>query len=266
MDEPYLITLEFKGPVDADGHIQLGDLVHFLQAMLNTVRQADREATGGHSVQVRIVGLSHASPYVVTAQLLASDPKRDEREKVMTGIGRVRNLIERPEEKPDVPYSVLEAFEDLTAQIGKAVPDATLTVGNNVIPLSPALRQQISLALAPVTSAIGSIEGRLESINIHGGANVFNIYPTIGPSKVKCRFPKRMEEEATTAVGKHVRVHGITRYRSGARFPNEVDVTHIEALKPNDELPTLGSLHGACPDDSREPSEDAVRRARNGWT
>jgi hypothetical protein len=266
MDDDFRITLEFPGSPDEDGHVQLGAFVNFLQTLLNAVRQADKAATGGQSVKVRIVELSHNSPYAVAAELLPADPKHDDRARVMQGVRYLRRVIDEPEQEAEVVlYPMLEAFEDLTAQLGKVVPDATLRVGDDVIPLSPALHERIGKMLAPVMSAIGSVEGRLEYINIHGGANVFNVYPTIGPTKVKCHFSKELEEEATGAVGRVIRVHGITRYRAGARFPNEVDATSILVLRPEKDLPLLADLRGTSQVPSGEPSEEVVRRIRNGW-
>lgn len=44
-------------------------------------------------------------------------------------------------------------------------------------------------ALAVEEECEGAIEGMLEQINLHHGANVFYIYPEIGPRKISCHFP-----------------------------------------------------------------------------
>ena len=112
----------------------------------------------------------------------------------------------------------------------------------------------------------GSIEGMLEQINLHDGANIFHIYPDVGPRKVTCHFPARLIDDAVAAVGRRVEIFGTLKYRAGASFPHQVSVTDIEAYPPEDELPDWDDIRGRAPDATGDLSSEAfVRELRDGW-
>lgn len=71
---------------------------------------------------------------------------------------------------------------------------------------------------------------------------------------------------ALFAVGRRVEVFGTLKYRRGASFPYQIDVTNIEAFPPEDELPDWNDLRGRAPGATGALSSEAfVRELRNGW-
>ena len=112
----------------------------------------------------------------------------------------------------------------------------------------------------------GVIEGDLEQINVHEGANTFHIYPAVGPKKITCRFPNKLYEDAVAAVGKRVEVYGILRFRPGASYPHQIALTDIEIFPPESELPAWDDLRGRAPNATGGLSSEAfVRELRDGW-
>jgi len=110
----------------------------------------------------------------------------------------------------------------------------------------------------------GSISGRVEYINFHGRSHVFNIYPSVGPTKIKCTFPKRLRGTAIDAVNKYVTVLGKIKYKARTQFPLEIDVDEIKIRKHNKIFPKLADLKGIEPDMTGDLSaEDFVRKMRD---
>ena len=128
------------------------------------------------------------------------------------------------------------------------------------------LYSRVDTALAVDEECEGSIEGMLEQINLHLGANTFHIYPDVGPRKVTCHFPTKLYDDAVSAVGRRVEVSGTLRYRARGEFPHQIAVTQIEVFPPVSELPDWDDLRGRAPDATGGLStEEFVRELRDGW-
>jgi hypothetical protein len=161
---------------------------------------------------------------------------------------------------------LLEDIRALARPVGKTVKNTTLLFNGHTFDLSPKVQNEVDKALAVDDECEGSIEGMLEQINIHDGANTFHIYPSIGPRKLTCNFPSKLYDEAVSAVGRRVEVTGTLRYRFGASKPHQIVVSQIEIFPPDSELPSWDDLRGRAPGATDELSSEAfVRELRNGW-
>jgi len=104
----------------------------------------------------------------------------------------------------------------------------------------------------------------LEAINVHDGANVFRIFPDVGPSRVTCHFPSLLERDAVQAIRRFVEVTGILRYKAAADYPHEIEVRALEVLPLEEDLPSLEDLRGSAPDCTGHLlSEEFVRGLRD---
>ena len=117
--------------------------------------------------------------------------------------GEVPDFLDRP---------ILQDMRNLAAPIGGKIGGARLRVGEVVIDLSETFAKRIELSLAGEEIAFGSVEGRLEQINIHEGANNFSIYPDFGAAKVQCHFGSDLLDKAVSAVNQIVSVSGRLKY------------------------------------------------------
>lgn len=102
--------------------------------------------------------------------------------------------------------------------------------------------------LLPVRShALGSVEGRVEMINIHGGSR-FVVYEAHTLRAITCKFDRQNGLESVRgALGKRVNVSGIVH--SNARGePLRMDVEDIRILRDRDKLPSIESIAGIDPD------------------
>jgi hypothetical protein len=149
---------------------------------------------------------------------------------------------------------------------GSTVKNTTLVFNDHRFDLTPKVVVKVDEALAVDEECEGAIEGKLEQINLHHGANVFYIYPEFGPRKLSCHFPAKLYDDAVAAVGRRVEVFGTLHYRAGATFPHQIAVTAIEIFPPDSELPDWDDLRGRAPDCTGDLSSEAfVRELRDGW-
>jgi hypothetical protein len=261
------ITLIIEGLPEDEGQVRLGAFLSQLQNLSATVTKLDREAHDGKTATYfRIAELSYKSParVVLEPQALPKQPYIGRA--IIEGLGRVTTALENGSDLSGIDADLLEDIRGLARPVGKSVKSVTLMFNDHSFDLTPTIASKVETALAVDEECEGAIEGMLEQINLHLGANVFYIYPIVGPRKLTCHFPARLFDEAVSAVGKRVEVFGTLHYRSGATFPHQVAVTHVEALPPDSELPDWDDLRGRAPDITGNLSSEAfVRELRDGW-
>jgi len=110
----------------------------------------------------------------------------------------------------------------------------------------------------------GFVRGKLEAINLHDSANVFTIYPRVGPSKIACHFPTALLDDAIHALNHSVEVHGVLSYRDQEPFPYSVEVARITDLELDvEEPPAFEDLLGCAPGlADGVPAEDWIATRR----
>lgn len=117
-------------------------------------------------------------------------------------------------------------------------------------------------------AVINTIDGKLEQINIHNGANTFRIYAS-SPAvfSVRCRFPQDLLGKVQKSLGEFVSVSGECLYRPGAPFPHRIEVHEMHVLPPSEKLPSLEDLYGIAPEATGDKTtEEFVKESRNAWS
>jgi hypothetical protein len=181
-------------------------------------------------------------------------------------LARVTAALENGTDLSGPDTDLLEDIRGLTKPVGVTVKSAALVFADRTFDLTQKVTSKVDNALAVHDECDGSIEGMLEQINLHHGANVFHIYPEVGPRKITCNFPMRLYDEAVAAVGRRVEIAGTLHYRLGASYPHQIAVSHIEAFPPESELPDWDDLRGRAPGATGDLSSEAfVRGLRDGW-
>jgi hypothetical protein len=259
------ITLELVGLPTIDGRIRLSDLLGALQQFRTALGQADIVASGARTADLRVVALSYSSPAQITVETVPYDRTNDRTEAITeTFFAASRHEIRAPESENS--RLLVNAFESLAGMVGKGVAAARLKNGTHRVELNQEFKLEAQKAISPQRTVHGSVRGRLEAINFHGGANTFWIYPFVGPKKVVCRFAEELSDKALASVKQRAIVKGSLHYKEGARFPHAIDVTDLDLLPPDSVLPTLSQLRGIAPDATGDlSSEDFIRQLRDGW-
>lgn len=261
------ITLIIEGLPEDDGQVRLDALMVQLQNLSATIAKLDRDANDGkQATYYRIAEMSYRSPMrvVLAPQALPKQPYIGT--SIIESLGRVVTAIETEADLSGLDADLLQDIRGLARPVGKTVANVTLVFNDHRFDITPRVAIKVDEALAVDEECEGGIEGTLEQINLHQGANIFHIYPEVGPKRVACRFPSRLYDDAISAIGRRVEIFGTLRYRSGATFPHEIAVSHIEAYPPEDDLPDWEDLRGRAPDATGDLSSEAfVRELRDGW-
>ena len=261
------ITLIIEGLPEDDGRVRFNAFMTQLQSLSAALGRIDREANAGHPASYfSIAELSYSSPIrvVLEPQPLPRQPYVGRM--LLENLNRIADALTNGGDLAPIDADLLEEFERLAKPVGKRVKTAALLFNDRELVLDQKIVKQIDDALAIADECDGGVEGMLEQINIHHGANTFHVYPEIGPKKVTCHFPNRLYDDAVSAVGRRVEVFGTLRYRAGADFPHQIAVSQIEVFPPEYELPDWDDLRGRAPDALGGLSSEAfVRELRDGW-
>jgi hypothetical protein len=261
------ITLIVEGLPEEDGRVRLGVFMSQLQSLSATLAKLDRDSNNGKAaLYYRITELSYSSPVRVVIEPRPLPNQPDTGQAVIQSLERVAAALQNGSDLSGLDADLLEDIRALARPVGKTVKNTTLVFNGHALDLTPRITSKVDQALAVDDECEGAIEGMLEQINIHLGANTFHIYPAVGPRKVTCHFPARLYDDAVSAVGKRVEVFGTLRYRIGATYPHQIAVSAIEAFPPESELPNWEDLRGRAPEATGELSSEAfVRGLRSGW-
>ena len=268
MAEDDRITLIIEGLPEDEGQVRLGVFMSQLQHLSATIAKLDREENDGKpATYFRIAELSYKSPVRVVLEPQPLPNHRYAGDAIIASLTRVTVALENGGDLSGLDADLLEDIRALTRPVGRTVKSACLLFRDHEFILTQNITTKVDVALAVDDECEGTIEGMLEQINLHQGANVFYIYPELGPRKISCYFPAKLYDEAVSAVGKRVEISGTLHYRVGATFPHQVAVTAIEVFPPDSELPDWDDLRGRAPDITGDLSSEAfIRELRsNGW-
>ncbi len=259
------VTLILEGVPEAEGRIRLNTFLTELQRLSAALGRISRDTSEDNAATVfNIEELSYNSPMRV---VVAPAPGNEHiAALVLQRFESVADAVTTGKNLDGYDADLLEDLRALAKPVGRQLKYATLLVNNAHYEMDDAVTRRVDAALAVDEECAGFIEGRLEQINIHEGANTFHIYPDVGPRKVACHFPGGLLDDAIYAVGRRVEVTGVMKYRQGASFAHAIAVTAIDSFPPEDELPTWEDLRGRAPDATgRLSSEAFVRELRDAW-
>ena len=263
----YLVSLAVEGLHDEDGRVRLSAFVNELQTLNSLLAKIDRRVSGGKPAnQFRVVGLSYDSPATCDIEVVRAPQRPDTRSAVVSDINNALEQLGRGEVPHFLGRAILEDIKNLAKPVGEKISGVSLRANGIAFDLTEKLTKLIEHDLAGVDTCEGTIEGTLEQINLHDNANVFRIYPNIGPNVVLCRFGSELRDLAISAIGSTVAVSGLLIYKTGEPFAYEILVSEIDIYPSEDELPTIEDLRGIAPDATGDmASEDFVRALRDGW-
>ena len=261
------VTLIIEGLPEDEGRVRFTTFMSQLQSLSATLSRLDRDSGDGKAASYfEIAELSYNSPIRVVLEARAVKGRPYVGGAVVQGLGRLTAALSNGDDLTKIDADLLDDIRKIARPVGKQIKSAALLIEGATFELTERVSAKIDEALAVDEESDGSLDGMLEQINVHLGANVFHIYPVIGPRRVTCSFPARLYDDAVAAVGKKVEVYGKLSYRSGASFPHQIAVTSIEVFPPEYELPDWDDIRGRAPDATGTlSSETFVRELRDAW-
>jgi hypothetical protein len=260
------LTIQLEGSPEDQGHVRLNEFIDELRAFNVALRHTERIITGGDStVYYQIIDLKHSSPYTVRIKALSQKPQYHAMpRKVLRRFSTSLRMIRRRRMPKDFDAEAIEAFKNLADPVKKHLSRVKVIEDNRK---EAVVDQKYDSALAALIGfdqrEQGSMMGKLDALNVHLDNNQFFIYPTVGPTRITCRFTNRLRSEVLAAAGQYVRVDGWAIYKSNAKFPHGMQVTKLEVCS---EASKLSDIRGIAPDaTSGIKSEEFVRKLRDGW-
>lgn len=153
---------------------------------------------------------------------------------VAGGLSQLEEKAARPAHFND------KALEQAKALAALASDDLPLAVrnGNAGVKMTRQLSVNAEKVLGVPMETFGTIEGRLEALNVHGSSRDFSVWPLEGKA-VKCVFGERLdlENDVLPAIQKRVAARG--RIKTRPNGERSVDVEELEVLPepvPADEV------------------------------
>ena len=262
------ITVTIQGSRQDNGRVRLSEFIKQLEAVKSSLKQTERLVSDSDdpALYYQIVELTYASPARVVIEPVSIAPE-------IVGLGDktvkqfVTNLrqVARGRRPARIDLPALQSYQGLTSMLKQHIGKVTIKDGGTKpIIIDNKFTSKIARIIGPDELAEGSMYGTLEWLNIHRNINRFHIYPTVGPDKIDCYFDGDLKPKVIAAIDKYVQVSGRLRYKHLEKFPYAMDVADIEALPPENELPTLYDLRGIAPEATGDLSAaDFIRTLRD---
>lgn len=207
---------------------------------------------------LRIVNVSSNSPVSLTvADAAAEVPALS---MFFTGLEDFRDNGEIPGawDRP-----IIDGVLELLAPVGKSVARFSLSSDHKKIEIDTKYKVDFENKIQPDFAAVGTVDGMLEAVNIHGRKNTVALYPTIGNSKVVLEFDDQHLEKIKQLIGFYVEISGEMLYRWRDKYPYSGTISKIEHVN-EDGLPTFKDLYGMAPNATKGvPAEDFIESIRS---
>ncbi len=264
------ITIQLKGDPSEDEHLRLHDFISQLDAIRSALSHLENRMSEPNtpSIQYRVVDLRHQSPATIVLEAIPPTKGRDVSSLVVgTFVNGVKS-IKRGRVPENFDYDMLQAFKRIGAPFDRRTHrhrfEVSITADSETVEVDRTLEPEIEKIVGPDEVMLGSVSGTLEVINIHAGANMFRIYPVIGPKKVECHFKQEHLQKAIGGLTHYVTVRGELRYKRKEKFPYAINASDIDLHPEDDQLPCLIDLKGISPHATGNlPSEEFVRKVRD---
>lgn len=183
-----------------------------------------------------------------------SRPKSDYRDigpEVSKGIvASLEEIENRGATPPYLSHTGMQSVKRLLGTVGKGKASGLLMA-------SPSENVQISVTskasenvrqLLPIRyHSLGSVEGKIEMINIHGGSR-FVVYDARTRRAITCKFDSKVWMDLVkNALGRRVNISGMVHANTRGE-PLRVDIDDIRVLRSKEELPSIDDIAGIDPD------------------
>lgn len=232
-----------------EGQVTLQRLGQALDAWTDFLREVGREVTGASSKDAVRYVISEAKGGSLTLGVRPQPARRSVRAAAMPRIAKavtagLRSLEKSAKRPPYFSDIALERLRDLALIKGPDILSVRIGNGSGEgLALSSRVIEHVEAVLAPEVESIGTVEGTLEGLIIHGKKR-FLIFDPLTGRQVTCYFTERVDwETVLKAFGKRVAASGFLRSRrSGEKV--SIHVNRLYVFPPDEELPRAEAVRG----------------------
>ena len=270
MDEKRIV-FRMEGPGENGTRLEFSVFLEKLQHF-NTLLKECVKRDGGEDIEFHVVNLRHSSPATVEFVPVERGEQVSE-----SGFSCFEKTMRQIQEGNigDFSESAINSIKQITKPHPEKIGHTTIgmTIGDREVIVYSSMQNLVEydrffegVDLEDETM-IGTVDGKIEQVNIHGSTNTFRIYLAFpGTPYINCQFPKAMIKEVRDALGSFVSVSGECFYKRDKKFPYKIGVKKMEKFPDPEQLPSLMDLHGIAPDATGDKSsEQFVRDLRDEW-
>jgi hypothetical protein len=253
---PRQLEIQLEGSPKNGGAVDVDDLYKFLQHLTKTLSAVEREITGDPRAHTayKIVRLSYSSPLTMVLEGVPIPIKKRKKEPeikdlspaVVTKVRRIVEQVSHDEDPEDIGSSTLALMEDLAAGQYRHISAVRLASAGQSTVIPPDFDAKIRRMLGNVNRSEGSFKGKLEAVNLHAKTSTVNIYPVIGPARVRGTFRKGQFPNIGEMLNRTVELHGVLKFRGDSPHPYEIDIREIVPI-PAGAVATAEEIIGSMP-------------------
>jgi hypothetical protein len=253
----------------AEAKVVAEDFFRQAEALLDCIRfaGASQNAESAQAAKFRVISLSTSSP--LDALFEPEDAPCAEVIDWNSAHHRAANSISliqagRRPSNDFIDRPFYDALVRFCTPIGETIRKSTIRLNGSTFIVDANFRVALNdIGTAKRVERGLFIKGVVEAMNIHDSSHFF-LYPSIGPSKLKCKFPKDKRDEYVRHMGKYVRVFGDFTYEFLETHPSEVHVTSVQSIPDESSIPKASDLWRIAPNATGTiRSELFVRKLRN---
>jgi len=236
----------------SDPEVSLAQLKHVVSTWSDLLREVASQVSGAAADAFRFV-ITDAKAGSFELAVRPATAKKDAPRRVLPRISKAvtRGLAElqKPHRVRRPAYFSDEALEHVKqlAEESAVGKKPSLTVSNGTerpIALTEHVVQNIDELIGPKFDSIGTVEGRLEGLIIHGRRR-FLLFDALTGREVRCYFDESTltSDAILQAFGKRISATGtIQSRRTGEKV--SIDVRRIQVFPPDDQLPAPEEVRG----------------------
>ena len=235
--------------LELEGQVTLQRLGEALDAWTDLLQEVGRNVAGSASRDAVRFVVTEAKGGSFTLGVKPQPARKSVPAAIMPRISKtltagIRALDQRASRPKHFSDTALIKLRDLARLTSPETPSVKISndVGSGIT-LSTRLLEHVEAVLAPELDSIGTVEGRLEGLIIHGKSR-FLIFDPITNRQVVCFIGGRVEwQQVRDALGRRVAATGrIQSRRSGEKI--SIAASRFEVLLEDSELPSAADVLG----------------------
>ncbi len=150
---------------------------------------------------------------------------------------------ERTAIKPRLSYAAVEKIRQLGSLGSRSEETITVRTTRNTVALTGTSAARARALLDQRYRSLGSVEGWLETISVHGDSPSFVIYHALNGYAVKCLCDITLLEELKPLLGRRIRAKGAIERRFDGKV-DTLEATDYHLVPLESELPSINEVFG----------------------
>jgi hypothetical protein len=206
------------------------------------IQEVERTLTGGRGAVEWEVRVESGSSRLLVRGSKSSDAATAHAvaEAIANGVLGLAGGTVRPTGFSDRALGQVKALANLSSD---ELP-VSIQNGGDPIPLTSAVAAGAEAAIGAATISYGVLEGRLESVQLHGPRPTFSIYSAIDGEKIECRLTDAISvEELRSGINRRVAVGGRIKTRAGGERVS-IEPESLEVFPDEADLPSIDDARG----------------------